>query len=213
MVSLFSILVRLSAPAAWVLGGALWALSPLGIHLSQLKYKSPEVFWKLFPSAPLLLGLGFLLHYLSRDGLGGFGKLAAGVALLGALLVTAGDLGLFYLHLDDLYIRTAPAWFTLRLGLILLCAGSMLFGVGAARRGVAPVWGVLPFSITSLGGLIAVLGDQGSFGATLWAAFGLGWAWLGLLLFVEYVLAVLRARNARNGHAASSKSLQHVPRR
>ena len=36
----------LSALAA-VPGGALWALSPLGVRLSELKFKTPNVFWKL----------------------------------------------------------------------------------------------------------------------------------------------------------------------
>ena len=31
-------------------GGMLWALSPLGVHLSELKFKTPDLFWKLFPT-------------------------------------------------------------------------------------------------------------------------------------------------------------------
>jgi hypothetical protein len=30
-------------------GGVLWALSPLGVHLSELRFHTPNVFWKLFP--------------------------------------------------------------------------------------------------------------------------------------------------------------------
>lgn len=178
-----------ASSVCFVAGGALWTLSPLGIHLSELRFKTPDVFWKLFPSAPLLLGLGLLALYFGRNSLGRLGKISAGATLLGVLLIVVGDVGLFHLRLDDRYIATAPAWRALRLGFVLLCAGSTLFGVAAARRGIAaPVWGALPFTIASLGGIIAVLGDQGSFGATLWAAFGLGWVWLGLSLSMQYVL-------------------------
>lgn len=183
------------APACLVAGGVLWALSPLGIHLSELGFKSPDLFWKLFPSAPLLLGLGLLVLYLGRDVPGRLGKIGAGVALIGVLLVVVGDVGLFYLHLDGHYIATAPAWRALRLGLVLLCAGSTLLGVAAVRKKTISLWTVLPFTVTSLGGFVAVLGDQGSFGATLWAAFGFGWAWLGLSLFARYVPVFPRTSN------------------
>lgn len=195
-----------AASVCLVAGGVLWALSPLGIHLSDLRLKSPDLFWKLFPSAPLFLGLGLLVLYLGRGGFGRLVKLGLGVALIGALLVLVGDIGLFYLHLDDRYIATAPAWRALRLGLVLLCAGSTLFGVAAARGGTSdPVWGALPFAMTSLGGLIAVLGDQGSFGATLWVAFGFGWAWLGLSHFMQYFLGFRRARANKHGHSGLSE--------
>jgi hypothetical protein len=189
------VLGDLAASFCLTAGGVLWALTPLGIHLSEIRFKTPEVFWKLFPSAPLLLGLGLVALCLGRTRLGRLGKIGAGVALLGVLLVVAGDVGLFYLRLDDLYIVTAPSWRTLRLGLIFLCAGSALFGVATAREKTIPLWGFLPLAMASLGGLVAVLGDRGSFGATLWAAFGLGWAWLGLALFAGHVLVSKVSRN------------------
>lgn len=183
----------LTASACLVAGGVLWALSPLGIHLSEMRFKTPEVFWKLFPSAPLLLGLGLLLlHFLGRVGPGRLGKIAVGAALLGVLLVVAGDVGLFYLQLDDRYIMAAPAYRAFRVGLVLTCAGSALLGVAIVRKGTISLWAVLPFAVASLGGLVAVLGDRGSVGSTLWAAFGLDWAWLGLSLLAGSALALLR---------------------
>lgn len=182
-----------TASACLVAGGVLWALSPLGIHLSEIRFKTPEVFWKLFPSAPLLLGLGLLLlHFLGRVGPGRLGKIAVGAALLGVLLIVAGDMGLFYLQLDDRYIMVAPAYRAFRVGLVLTCAGSALLGVATVRKGTISLWVVLPFAVASLGGLVAVLGDRGSVGSTLWAAFGLGWAWLGLSLLAGSALALLR---------------------
>jgi hypothetical protein len=43
---------------ACVVGGLLWALSPIGVHLSELEFHTPSVFWKLFWPAPLLILLG-----------------------------------------------------------------------------------------------------------------------------------------------------------
>ena len=55
--------------ACLVGGGVLWALSPVGVELSELKFKTPDVFWKLFPTAPLLLAVGVLgLLLMRREG-------------------------------------------------------------------------------------------------------------------------------------------------
>ena len=50
---------------ACIPGGALWALSPRGVHLSEIKFKTAGVFWKLFPSAPLLLAAGSILFVIA----------------------------------------------------------------------------------------------------------------------------------------------------
>lgn len=73
----------------------------------------------------------------------------------------------------------------------------MLFGVVAARERTLPVWGALPFTIGALCGLVAVSRDLGSFGAALWIAFGIGWAWLGFALFLEGAAGFLRKRRAK----------------
>src|SRR5215211_5063577 len=64
------------------------------------------------------------------------------------------------------------------------------------RDGALPTWGLLPFVVGSLCGLISFSRDLGSFGAVLWALFGLGWAWLGLSLVVEGFSSFLRSRRA-----------------
>jgi hypothetical protein len=48
-------------------GGLLWALSPTGISVSNLAFHTPNVFWKMFWSAPLLILLG-LVGLLTCDG-------------------------------------------------------------------------------------------------------------------------------------------------
>ncbi len=190
----FSFLLRWSGLLC-VPGGVLWALSPLGVYLSEQRFHTPNVFWKLFPSAPLLLLVGLVgLHLLISGRSGRLERVGFYVALLGFLLILIGDVGEFWLHIDDVYIMTAPAYRAFRLGLVVLAVGAILFGVAAGRDRTLPVWGALPFAIGGLCGLISVVRDLGSFGAALWILFGIGWAWLGLALFVEGILRFWRER-------------------
>ncbi len=193
-----------AALACLIGGGALWALSPMGVELSELQFKTPDVFWKLFLSAPLLLAFG-LLGLLARRTVGR--GLAARIGLLTALaglaLVVAGDAGLFHLGVDDTYIMAAPAYRTFRVGLVLVATGALLFAVAETRGRGLPAWVGLPFAIASLAGLVAFARDLGPFGAALWAVFGAGWAWLGLSLLVESVGKKGRAVRAAGGPRAS----------
>jgi hypothetical protein len=51
-------------------------------------------------------------------------------------------------------------------------------------------------------GLISFSRDFGSFGAVLWALFGVGWAWLGLSFVVGGFYSFLRTRRTtRDGIA------------
>jgi len=192
----FSFLLRWSGLLC-VPGGVLWALSPTGVYLSELRFHTPNVFWKLFPSAPLLLMVGLIgLHLLISGRSGRLERLGFYVALLGFLLILAGDVGEFWLGIDDVYIMSAPAYRALRLGLVVLAVGSILFGAGAGRDRTLPVWGALPFAIGALCGLISVSRELGYFGAVLWILFGVGWAWLSFSLFVEGVVRFWRDRRA-----------------
>lgn len=180
-------------------GGVLWALSPIGASISETLFSTPNVFWKLFPSAPLLILAGLVGFQLRQSGRARIlEKVGFWLAVLGLLLVVAGDAGLFWLGLDDAFIMTAPAYRAFRLGLLLLGVGSILFGVAAPRDGALPTWGLLPFVVGSLCGLISFAADLGSFGTVLWMLFGLGWAWLGLSLAVDGFLSWRAGRPASN---------------
>jgi len=184
-------------------GGVLWALSPIGASISETLFGTPNVFWKLFPSAPLLILVGLLglqVRQWSRSGV--LQKVGFALAVVGLLLVIAGDAGLFWLGLDDTFIMTAPAYRAFRLGLLLLGVGSILFGVAAPRDGALPTWGLLPFVVGSLCGLISFVTDLGSFGTVLWMLFGLGWAWLGLSLVVDGLLSWRAERSPRGAATA-----------
>jgi hypothetical protein len=171
-------------------GGVLWALSPIGASISATAFGTPNVFWKVFPAAPLLLLAGLVGLQLRQSGRAEtLEKVGFWLTALGLILVVAGDAGLFWLGLDDTYIMTAPAYRAFRLGLLVLGVGSILFGVGAPRDGDLPTWGLLPFVVGCLCGLISFAVDLGSFGTILWMLFGLGWAWLGLSLAVDGFLS------------------------
>ncbi|MDP9480943.1 MAG: hypothetical protein M3R38_35650, partial [Actinomycetota bacterium] len=79
-------------------GGVLWALSPVGVSLSDTLFHTPNVFWKLFPSAPLLILLGLMSLQLRQAGRSGLlEKVGFFVAVLGLLMILAGDVGLYWL--------------------------------------------------------------------------------------------------------------------
>jgi len=184
-------------------GGVLWALTPTGVYISNLAFHTPNVFWKLFWPAPLLILLGLVGLQLRQSGRSGLlEKLGFFVAILGLVMVIAGDVGLYWLGVDDIFIVTAPAYNAFRLGLLVVAVGSILFGVTSPRDSAVPTWGLLPFVVGSLCGLISFSRDLGSFGAVLWILFGVGWAWLGLSLVVEGFSSFVRTRRATRGSVA-----------
>lgn len=206
---LFWFLVRWSGLLV-VPGGVLWALSPTGASISETLFSTPNVFWKLFPSAPLLILAGLVGLQSRQSGRSGLlQKTGFWLALVGLLLVVLGDVGLFWLGLDDRFIMTAPAYRAFRLGLLVLGAGAILFGFAAPRDGDLPTWGILPFVVCSLCGLVAFVTDLGSFGTVLMILFGLGWAWLGFSLLVYGFLRWWAGRPSRAGAAAQGRGPDH----
>ena len=198
---LFSFLLKWSGILC-VPGGVLWALSPTGVYISNFAFHTPNVFWKMFWPAPLLLLLGLLgLQLRQSERSGPLEKLGFLVTIVGLIMVIAGDIGLYWLGVDDIFIVTAPAYNAFRIGLLVVAVGSILFAV-TSPRGALPTWGLLPFVVGSLCGLVSFSRDFGSFGAILWILFGVGWAWLGLSLVVEGFSSFLRTRRAtRDGLA------------
>ncbi|HEX6710589.1 MAG TPA: hypothetical protein VF068_09660 [Rubrobacter sp.] len=185
-------------------GGVLWALSPTGVYISNYAFHTPNVFWKMFWPAPLLILLGLIGLQLRQPGRSGLlEKVGFLIAVLGLVMIIAGDIGLYWLGIDDIFIVTAPAYSAFRIGLLVLAVGSILFAVAAPRDGALPTWGLLPFVVGSLCGLVSFARDLGSFGAVLWILFGIGWAWLGFSLVVEGFSSFLRTRRtSRDGVAA-----------
>ncbi|HZY64926.1 MAG TPA: hypothetical protein VFE21_03500 [Rubrobacteraceae bacterium] len=178
-------------------GGVLWALSPLGVYLSEYRYSTPAVFWKLFPSAVLLMTVGMIGLWFWTSAPGWLERVGLVVVLVGLLMVVAGNVGKYWLGVDDVYLMTAPAYKAFRLGLVVLAVGSALYGAASARNRSLPVWAALPFAIAALAGLISVLQDFGYLGAGMWILFGVGWAWVGFSLLVVTAFSAWRKRRAR----------------
>jgi hypothetical protein len=200
---LLSFLLRWSGILC-VPGGALWALSPTGVYISNFAFHTPNVFWKMFWPAPLLILLGLIgLQLRQSERSGPLEKLGFLVTILGLLMIIAGDIGLYWLGIDDIFIVTAPAYGVFRLGLLVLAVGSILFAVTTPRDGALPTWGLLPFVVGSLCGLVSFARDLGSFGAVLWILFGIGWAWLGFSLVVKGFSSFLRTRRTTQGGIAA----------
>ncbi len=202
---LFSFLLRWSGILC-VPGGALWALSPTGVYISNFAFHTPNVFWKMFWPAPLLILLGLIALQWRQSGRSGLlGKFGFFVAALGLVMVMAGDIGLYWLGIDDIFIVTAPAYNTFRLGLLVLAVGSILFAVTSPRDGALPTWGLLPFVVGSLCGLISFSRDLGTFGAVLWILFGVGWVWLGLSFAAEGFFAFVQKRRTNRTAVAAKR--------
>lgn len=194
-------------------GGVLWALSPIGVAISETLFNTPNIFWKAFPSAPLILLVGLVgLHLKISRPSGGFGPsggsgaletVGAGVVLLGLLLTLLGSVGEFWLGTDNAFIMTAPGYRAFRLGLLVFAAGSVLLGVAVGRDRSLPVAFALPFALASLCGLVSFSADLNAFGAALWIAFGLGWAWLGVGLLADPVARLFGRAKAGAATGAS----------
>lgn len=200
--------------AAWLAsmfvipGGALWALTPMGVTLAASRLPSGEEgFWQLFSSAPLLLLVGVIgLHLRRLTGSGGLLRWASLlVVAAGLLMVAGGNIGQFWLGVDDTYILTAPGYRAFRIGLLVAAAGAVLLGVSALKDRTLPSWTVPPFLVAALGGLMAFAVDLGSTGAALWALFGLGWVWLGAVVFVRDVLGLASRLLGRSGRGRTAK--------
>ncbi len=204
----FSRIVRWAAPVCCP-GGILWALSPLGIYLSTLKFKTPDVFWKLFPSAPLLLLVGLIGLYAYQTGRSGkWVKVGFVATLIGLVLVIAGDVGEFWFRVDDIYLMMAPAYRTFRIGLLLSAVGSLVFGLAAARARTISIVGTLPFVIGVWAGLISFSKNLQHLGTGLWVAFGVAWAWLGLVVLVELVFFSWTSWKSKGSKTPGGASLE-----
>jgi len=197
--------------ATWLLsmlvvpGGALWALTPMGITLAESRLpEGQDGFWQLFSSAPLLILAGLAgLHLRRLTGTGGLLRwLAFLIPAAGFLLVAAGNIGQFWLGVDDVFILAAPGYHAFRAGLVVAAAGAVVLGASALGGRTLPSWTVPPFLAAALGGLAAFAVDLGPTGAMLWALFGLGWVWLGVVVFARDVLGVILGRRGSRGKPA-----------
>ena len=98
--------------------------------------------------------------------------------------------------------RLPARWTAIAVGVL---AGAVLLGVSALKDRTLPSWTVPPFLAAALGGLIAFAVDLGSTGAALWALFGLGWVWLGAVVFVWDVFGLAARLLGKSGGRRAAK--------
>ena len=118
-------------------------------------------------------------------------------------MVMAGDIGLFWLGIDDMFIMTAPAYHTFRIGLIVLAVGSILFAVTSARDSDLPSWGLCPSSSDRSAAWSPSPVTSAPSAPRCGSCSASGWAWLGLSLAVEGFSSFLQKRRSSTAAAKS----------
>ena len=190
-----------------LVGGTLWVASFGVAQAISPEYK----FLLMGPVLLMLLGLA-ALQARHATGSGRLGKAGFGVTRIGLVLLAYGSVG------DASISGTLSGAPFGPIVIAGLAAGSLVLGAGAALTAlsmiianVMPRLSPIPLLIGATGVAAAgglALGHQivGGSGdvfplpigplAALWAVFGLGWLWLGYLLWVERTPAAERARAA-----------------
>jgi hypothetical protein len=190
-----------------LVGGTLWVAS-FGVAQAI----SPQFkFLVVGPVLLILLGLA-ALQARHATGSGRLGKAGFGVTLIGLVLLAYGSVGDAMISGSVSGIHYGPIVFAgLAAGSLVLGAGAALTALSVIVANVMPRLSPIPLLIGATGVAAAgglALGHQivGGSGdvfplpigplAALWAVFGLGWLWLGYLLWVERTPAAERARAA-----------------
>jgi hypothetical protein len=197
---------RLGGVGALV-GGVLWVAS-FGVAQAI----SPQFkFLVVGPVLLMLLGLA-ALQARHATGSGRLGKAGFGVTLIGLVLLAYGSVGDASISGSVSGIQYGPIVFAgLAAGSLVLGAGAALTALSMMVANVMPRLSPIPLligaaGVAAAGGLALghqIVGGSGDIFplpvgplAALWAVFGLGWLWLGYLLWVERTPAAERARAA-----------------
>jgi hypothetical protein len=190
-----------------LVGGTLWVAS-FGVAQAI----SPQFkFLVVGPVLLMLLGLA-ALQARHATGSGRLAKAGFGVTLIGLVLLAYGSVGDATFSGSVSGIHYGPIVFAgLAAGSLVLGAGAALTALSMMVANVMPRLSPIPLlvgaaGVAAAGGLALghqIVGGSGDIFplpigplAALWAVFGLGWLWLGYLLWVERTPAAERARAA-----------------
>lgn len=171
---------------AGVVGSVLWVGSGMLRFADDLGLSRPPDIPAWLGPALLLLALGsWLLPLAQLYRHGAFS--APRSSQFGFLLACAGlGLALAYAALQ-LLSRAGDAMLPLLgIGIALLDAGLVVIGSGLLQSVRPRSWQSLPLMIGLLGLFLPLgAGVRGAPGLAVWIVFGLGWAWLGLVLWLD----------------------------
>ncbi len=190
-----------------LLGGLLWVAS-----FGAAQAISPDLKGVLVgPVLLLLLGLS-ALQARHATGSGRLGKSGFAVTLVGLVLLAYGSVGRAVISGSVGGFEYGPLLFAgIAPGALVLGAGAVLTAISVIVANVLPRFSSIPLLIGAAGVAAAgglALGHQLVDGsgdifplpvgplAVLWAVFGIGWLWLGYLLWAERTPAAERARAA-----------------
>jgi hypothetical protein len=180
-----------------LLGGTLWVVS-FGVAQAI----APQLTGIL--AAPAILLLIGLIALQARHATGGgpLGMIAFAITLVGMVMLAYGSVGRLAITGEIFGLAYGPVGFTgLAPGALVLGAGAVLTAVSVIKANVMPRLSPIPLLIGSTGVAAAggsALAQQLLNGTTadifplplgpiaaLWALFGLGWLWIGYLLWSE----------------------------
>jgi hypothetical protein len=190
-----------------LLGGVSWVASFGAAQAISPSFKVVLV----GPVLLLLLGLA-ALQARHATGSGKLGKSGLGLTLLGLVLLAYGSVGQAVITGTVSGIAYGPIVFSgLAPGALFLGAGAALTALSVIVANVLPRLAPIPLlvgatGVAAAGGLAIgqqIVGGSGDIFplplgplALLWALFGLGWLWLGYLLWVERTPGAERVRAA-----------------
>lgn len=180
-----------------LLGGTLWVVS-FGVAQAI----SPQLTGIL--AAPVILLLIGLIALQARHATGGglLGMIAFAITVVGMLMLAYGSVGRLVITGEIFGLPYGPVGFSgLAPGALVLGAGAVLTGIAVLSANVMPRLSPIPMLVGATG--VAAAGGtalarqllNGSPAdifplelgplAALWVLFGLGWLWLGYLLWSE----------------------------
>ena len=166
-----------------MVGGVLWALWG-GVEQSvgwgqpgSTAYERYELINRLLPPTLLPVVVGFIgLHVAQRRSYGWLGTAGFATVLVGFVLITAGNVGEFWVFSDQSYEGAGrnASWTVFLLGHLVLVIGTLLFGIATVRAKVFPQQPALLFAVMGVGVVVPFLGA---------VLFAIPFVWLGYLLW------------------------------
>ena len=182
---------------AGILGGTLWALWYVGVYFVGERYENYEAYNRLMPVVLLLLLAGLAgADAAQARAHGRMGRTGFVVASVGLVAMIAGNAAEFWLFTTQPYAEVngrQVSFAIFGLGMLVLAAGSALFGVATARAGILPRSGALLLVVWLPAGILCavLLGATGllpgdlAFSLGSAATLGTGWIVLGLALWSD----------------------------
>lgn len=169
-------------------GGVLWMIGGLNVLPSAVV--QPMLYYlarlALIPAALLLFVTLPTLYYRWRVHPDRLARLGLGCSCSALALIMLGTLSDYFAVWRWVPLSHDSATSIIALGLLLLSIGLVLLGSAILHRAEQPGWQALPLMLGLLGLFLPIgAGIDGLIGFVVWLLFGLGWLWIGGILWIE----------------------------